>query len=1127
MPKETLMLRSASDQLVLSATDLTNHLGCLHLTHERRRIALGLRGKPAPVSDAHADLVRKRGQAYEDERLAHFAGEAGGSYSDLSYHETWTIKGLEAAAAETEAAMRLGVPLIYQAAFFDGRWQGRADFLRRIDVPSTLGAFAYELLDTKLARQVNPSVVHQLCLYNRLLAERQAHEPAHAWVVLGNGEEVRVDLRRYRALHRHTARQLERVVDGDPAPVYPEPTAHCAICQLARECDQRRRSDDHLSIVAGAARDQRAKLVAAEIPTVSALAEAAEETSVAEMPVERFKLLHHQAALQVESRTTGGPTRRQLEPARERGYARLPEPSPGDIFFDLEGDPYVGSEGGIEYLWGWTTTDGAYHRRWAHTEAEERDALREFLEFVETARREHPNLHVVHYAPHERSKLRSLAQKYGLLEGVVDDWLRCDLLVDLYAVVRQGLQVGEEGYSLKQLERHHAFERKERSVREGGGSIIAYETWLETGDASLLESIRAYNQEDCESTASLFAWLSGSMRPEAAAEFGVDFAELAHAEPADPYLGPKWLPDVLVLIDRLSVCLPAAAAEDDPDQAVRRLLAELLLYHYRESKPQYWEWFDLVAKTAEELVDERAGVGLLELDRSVAPVPVRRSLEWTYRFPPQEIKLSPGDVTDPTTRLGHTLVRVEDDHLVLRREKNADPPEAAALIGVPPPDAAPMRNALRVVAESLLAGEDRYPATLALLHRSAPTLPTAVLGPELAQLIAATLRLDRSVLPVQGPPGTGKTYRGARMIVAALVAGQRVAVSATSHNAIQNMLHAIESYAGEIGFVFAGVYKGEGYESAHGLIEQVDDNKKTYDADFALVAGTSWLLSCEAHRERFGTLFIDEAGQFALASGVAIAPCAENVVLLGDPQQLPQVNQASHPHNAGASVLEHLLDGHDTIEPGRGVLLVESWRMHPDVCAFVSERSYDGKLHSRPDCSRRGISATGPISGTGLRTITVEHESRSQDSPEEAAAIAAACRELLDGGRVTDEHGIERPLEPADLMVVAPYNLAVARIRQAVPARVRVGTVDIFQGREAPVVFYAMTCSSGEDVPRGLDFLFSRNRLNVAVSRAQCLAILVHSPRLLDADCKTLEQMALVDGACRFAELASPIGLSP
>lgn len=257
---------------------------------------------------------------------------------------------------------------------------------------------------------------------------------------------------------------------------------------------------------------------------------------------------------------------------------------------------------------------------------------------------------------------------------------------------------------------------------------------------------------------------------------------------------------------------------------------------------------------------------------------------------------------------------------------------------------------------------------------------------------------------------------------------------------------------------------------------------------------------------------------------MAVGLAAANVVLLGDPQQLPQVTQADHPGGSGAAVLEHLLQGESTIPAGRGVLLTETWRMHPEVCAFVSERSYDSRLRSRSACAMRRIDAgAGPLTGHGLRSMAVEHEGRRQASPEEAAAISAACRALLSGSTITDDTGVTRPLVADDILVVAPYNLAVHCIRDQVPRGVRVGTVDRFQGQQAPIVFYAMTCSAGEDVPRGIDFLFDGHRLNVAISRAECLAVLVHSPRLLDADCTSLEAMELVDGACRFLELAAPV----
>ena len=1117
------MLRIADDRLVLAATDLTNHLACPHLTQQRLAIARGERARARPADDPHAELIRDRGELHEREQLDRLSAECGGHVDLSSDAVPFAEVDLAAAAARTEAAMRDGAPLIYQAQFFDGRWQGRVDFLRRVPSASSLGAYAYEVIDTKLARHVKPPVIHQLSLYNRLLAAVQGFDPGMAHLILGDGSIEHVDLRRFAALHRHVVAKLQRTVDAPAALTYPEPVEHCRICALAAECRSRLIADDHLSLVANARRDHRERLVDIGITTVAALASAPESTDARPLGSERFSLLHHQARLQVGSRSTGEPTRRHLPPARAAGYARLPASSPGDVYFDLEGDPYVG-DAGIEYLWGWWTAEAGYECLWAYDANAEKAAFEQFVDRVVALRSRYPDLHVYHYAPHELSKLRSLAVHYATREEEVDDLLRGEVLVDLYAVVRQGLQVGEESYSLKKLERHHGFTRLEKRVREGGGSIVAYETWLQTGDPELLDAIRAYNEEDCRSTLSLRDWLAEEMRPEAEQEFGVDFEEYREPEPEEEHGPPDWMADVRALVDRLLAGLPADGNDDSSADAERRLLAHLLLYHHREAKPDWWRYFDLRGKPLSDLVDDRDALAGLVRDESRAPVPYKRSLDYTFTFQPQEFHLDTGDAEDPTTGVGYTVVHVEEDHVVLRRGNTKPPPEPVALAGGSPINVGVLREALMELAESVLAGDRRFTAARSLLRREPPRLASGRMGEEIDDLVSATLGLAQSVLPVQGPPGTGKTFRGARMIVAALAAGLRVGITAPSHAAIQNLLCAVERHAEEAEHSFTAIYKGAGYASPHGLVDQADANDEV-TTDHQLVAGTAWLFARPEHREAFDLIFIDEAGQFALANAAAVGVSAANLVLLGDPQQLPQVTQAPHPGGSGASVLEHLLAGASTIAPENGILLTETWRMHPDVCAFVSERSYDSLLHSREACGERVVHApASAISGVGLRALAVEHEGRSQASAEEAEAIAAMCRALLvPGSTVTDDSGLTRDLVGDDILVVAPYNLAVRCIRERVPKGVRVGTVDRFQGQEAAVVFYAMTCSAGEDVPRGIDFLFDAHRLNVAISRAQCLAVLVHSPRLLDANCPTLDAMALVDGVCRFVEMAQPV----
>jgi uncharacterized protein len=346
---------------------------------------------------------------------------------------------------------------------------------------------------------------------------------------------------------------------------------------------------------------------------------------------------------------------------------------------------------------------------------------------------------------------------------------------------------------------------------------------------------------------------------------------------------------------------------------------------------------------------------------------------------------------------------------------------------------------------------------------------------------------------------------------------RRVGVTALSHKAIHKFLEEVEKAALEVGFEFRGLKKcgddeGTQYDG-RGLIENCRENEGMLDEEAQLIAGTSYLFAREELDQHVDTLFVDEGGQFALADALAVGTAARNLVLLGDPNQLPQVSQGSHPPGADASVLGHLLGDDETLRPGMGVFLEHTWRLRPEVNAYISDTFYEGRLEPAPVTSTRSIA-----DGNGVRFLPVPHSGHRTAAPEEAKEVAGEIERLVGTPYVQD--GVERPLDYGDFIVVAPYNSHVRCLREALPDAVRVGTVDKFQGQEATVSFFSMASSSGEDVPRGIDFLFSRNRLNVAVSRARCLAYVVASPRLLDTECRTVEQMKLVNALCRFAEMA-------
>jgi uncharacterized protein len=766
-------------------------------------------------------------------------------------------------------------------------------------------------------------------------------------------------------------------------------------------------------------------------------------------------------------------------------------PSPGDLFFDFEGNPFWDRDGSLEYLWGILEARRSFTALWATDRASERAAFETFADLVHARLERFPGLHVYHYAAYEVTALKRLMGRYGTREDALDDLLRRGVFVDLYKVVRNGLRASRRGYGLKELEAFLDFERR-AEVKDGGTSIVMFEEWMQTREQRLLDEIAAYNEEDCVATLLLRDWLL-ERRAEALRTFG----PFPLPEPVEP----KPTPEHRVERGALRARLLAAGEE---------LAAQLLDYHDRERKPVWWAFFDRVEMTPDELVEDSESIGRLAVDG--APEPVRRSFAWTFTYPAQEHRLGAGgDVLDPETRRspGELLALDRDGRrLVLRRGPSlTEVPPPRALIPGRPYDTRDQEDALMRLGRSLLAGDRRFPALESVLRRE--PFPAPVQTTDLDEMKALVLGLDGRHLVIQGPPGSGKTWTSGRLIANLLVHGRRVGVASTSHLAIHNLSRAVEEAADELGLAFAGIKKAsagnpESHYAGSGRIENVTDASACTGCDLA--AGTAWLFSRAEQEGALDHLFVDEAGQVSLADALAMGTAARNLVLVGDPQQLDQVVQGTHPTGSDASVLRHLIGDEQTIPADRGLFLEETFRLHPDLCAYVSEEFYEGRLRPAAVTASR----TTPL-GTGLRWLPVEHEGCRQESEAEAARVAAEVERLLGAG-----------VDPAAIAVVSPYNAQVARLREALGERVRVGTVDKFQGQEADVVLYSLASSSGDDVPRGLEFLLSRNRLNVAISRARCLAYLVCSPRLLEVDARTIPQMRLANALCRLVELAAP-----
>ena len=1109
-------MQHLNDHFLFSPSDLGSFLACEHLTQLELAVALR-EGRRPSYENSYAELLRRKGQEHEEAFLATLR-DAGRSVVEVRLAAN---RDFEAGTRRTAEAMRAGADYVYQAVFFANGWRGIADFLERVERPSALGSWSYQVLDTKLARHPRPEHALQLSFYSQALADTQQLAPDLAYVVLGTRERVAIRLADVTAYYRRVRQRFEAAVAAR-SETGPYPCYHCSFCDFRSPCDDRLEQEDHVVRVAGIHRDQVKRLFAGGINTLTALAETRPDVSVAKMASSTFGTLRDQAGLQLIRQRSGTLEWQPLDIEPGRGFAALPPRSPGDLIFDLEGHPFFEPARGLEYLFGILLLDGAeprYQAFWAHDHEGERQAFEALVDLIHARLARYPDLHVYHFSGSEQSTLKRLMAEYATREAQVDDLLRRQVFVDLHTIVRRALRAGVPSYSLKELEALFGFTRT-GTVKSGTQAILNYERWLHQRSQVLLDEIAAYNLADCQATLGLLQWLH-RVRP----------ADLPWPETPEPQALSTEATEALDARQQLRQELVAGAEPGTP----RWLAGELLEYHRREARPAWWAYFDRLGKSPEELLEDSEAIAYLKADPRTPPQPRKKSLVHTLRFPIQDHKLRPGHmVHDPATgRSAGEILAIDDTSGVLellRGPKFGSTPLPSEVVAGGPIDDRTQRAAVLRVAESIRAGDGRYPALQAILAHERPRIrglaaESRIQTIDLSEMKALALSLDGSYLFLQGPPGTGKTWTGARIVVHLLASGRRVGISAQSHKAIHNLLDEIETVARDTGVRFKGLKKsaaGNPESEYDGEFIKSDPDNSTFanaGRDVQLFAGTAWLFSRPDLDGKVDNLVIDEAGQVSLADALAMGTAARNVILLGDPLQLAQVSQGVHPAGTGASVLEHLLGDAPTIPEDRGVFLERSFRMHPDVSAFISEIVYAGRLHSDDSAARRTTTF-----GTGIRFEPVDHDGNKSASDEEVARVAAQVAAMR-GGTFTDADGTTRPLRDEDFMVVAPYNAQVLRLRAGLPAGVRVGTVDKFQGQEAPIVFFSMATSSGEDVPRSLTFLFSRNRLNVAISRAQCLAVLVCSPRLLEARCQSIEEMQLVNALCRLVEHAE--GSSP
>lgn len=1179
--------------LVTSASDLTSAASCEFGFARDVDALFGRIDAIEEKTDAMLERTVVLGLAHE-ERLAE-QYRAAGSLIDIGRPVGKSVDAYLERQTETVAALHAYTDMVTQATFFDPAhgpdiapglglaFIGFADFLEHV------GGGTYRVLDSKLARRAKVTALMQLAAYADQLERLGIAVDDETGLILGDGTRSIHRLDDIAPVHRRQRDRMHallrhRATADDVVAWRADGLTHCGNCAW---CEAAIAEHDDVRQVAGLRGQQWVRLGEAGITT---LQEFAQSTGpVAGIPNRTLEALRLQARLQAAAAALGEGAPPPVELVDPGALDALPARSPGDLYFDFEGDPLY-SEGdpptwGIDYLFGMVDTHDAFTPYWAHILADERDALIAFLDDVQQRRARHPDLHIYHYASYERTHLRSIAARHGVGETQVDELLRDGVLVDLFTVVKRAFRIGTASYSIKKLEPLYWPEsRLGAAVAAGGDSVAEYvraRELVQAGEIAegqrILDDIGEYNRVDCVSTRKLDDWLRAYPRPGGGAggSGGDGSGGGDGGDRGDPGTDGDGTLDGVDEVREIESSplhdkLIALAAGPDgdhvpdpertPEQRLYHYAAAAIDYHRREHKTFWWDHFDRLASPLDEWADTR---DVFVVDPDGKHTQTGWGMTGRQKLPRRQVRLSgtwapasrpsvggrsgqfavyehpaplPGNPRDPLSRPARsiTLEYVDDETAVMTETLATDPRTAhpvdqyddlpIAIAPAPPPDAGKQKPAIEEWGADLASAAPELPrdAVVDLLLRREPrtrsggglaAVTTDGYGEpdRISAVVASLLDLDDSYLAVQGPPGTGKTYLGSR-VIARLVTdhGWRIGVVAQGHATVEHLLDTVVAAGLPPTQVAKAARAGEAHaaETATRRYTVLPNGTKSL-GDYAasqtggyVIGGTAWDFSDPNRVPRRGLdlLVVDEAGQYSLAATIAASVSARNLLLLGDPQQLPQVSQGTHPEPIDGSALGYLSAGHDVLPAEYGYFLAETRRLDPALAEPVSQLSYEGALRSHAVTGERHLESVRP----GIHSVPVDHHGNATDSIEEADRVVELVRELFDTpwsheGLVCAPH---RGLLQDDFIVITPYNAQQHLIRTRLDAagleRVRVGTVDKFQGQEAVIAIISLAASNPADAPRGMDFLLNRNRLNVAISRAQWAAYVLHSPEIVE-----------------------------
>ncbi len=1122
-------MKKRNGQLIFAPSDLIDFMESKFITW-MERYNLEFPGKVQPDEvDESLEILQKKGIEHESEFLEQLKKE------DKSVAE---IPRNDTSIRDTRSAIFEGKEIIYQAHLERAKdsiqFTGYADFLFRVEGDSQLGDYHYEPWDTKLALKPKPYFIIQVL-------------PKQFHIVLGNGDIKSFHTNNYYSYYQQLKSLfLLQQANFDPE-CMPEFEDIENYGRWSRYAEDILKKQDHLILVANIRSGQIKKLQKAGITTLTQLAQAT-LSHIPSMSSKTFLTLKQQASIQLKSRNKSKPKHKILdsnEKELRRGLTLLPPSSINDVWFDMEGYPFA--KGGLEYLFGVAYLDSKsnlkYRDWWAHNTQQEKKALQKFVNWVYARWLKDPNMHIYHYGSYEASALKRLMGQYGVCEDRVDDLLRADVFVDLYKIVREGLLVGEPAYSLKNIERLYMGKRA-ATVSNATGSIVAYERWLECKDGSdwksseILKKIRAYNEEDCRSTRLLCDWLRNAQRAH-----NINYISALNGEKEDLVSYSKKLDPNNIKFKAAELAqelLDSCEKNNElpPDKKeLMQLLANLLQFHRREEKPMWWAYFDRLKMTEAELIEDIDCLGGLERTKS-KPSLIKQSYLYEYKYDiAQDTKLKvdskchaimvtssnpiPVTIEEMNAEEGLVYIKAAIKYQISSRKMHLIPNEHVN------PDKI-VQAIYDIIKEWQKTGT--LPGAIRdFLLRKRPKISGNNSGgilpgkrKLLEEVVDVVSKLKNSTLCIQGPPGSGKTFTAAHVIVDLIKKGKIVGVTSNSHRAIANLIDAVMQKTDQQGIIFSAVKVQSNPEDFHvqsTLVRKEQKISLAFYKQTKLIGGTAWAFSDQSAEAKLDYLFVDEAGQVSIANLFGMSRSTKNIVLMGDQMQLSQPIRGSHSGESGMSCLNYLLQEHQTIPRDMGVFLEKTFRLNPKICQFISSTVYEDRLFPEEVTSNRWLVAPQknmiPVD-SGILFMPIKHEDNSQASEEEVEVIQKLVSDLSKFG-YKDEKGNCRDLALDDILIVAPYNMQVQKIKEAIPGA-RVGTVDKFQGQEAAIVIFSMCASDLESSSRGLGFLLSKNRINVAISRAKILSIIVGNPNLANISCSTIEQIELVNLYCKLLE---------